>query len=417
MRVLTHVLGYLLVGISAAVVVQSAREALLWETGRQAFDEEQLLELPIRFGGHTIAVHDDQSTDPVHSQEAFPGMLWLTIDREALGPPSRAMVRRGLGDLGRYHLWLAAWRFRERESGRNTLWLARRLQPDPTSRPRFEVVTIQENGTYTTRELGTWHLGESYPLFRATQYIRDSISGAIPLSMLEMAAAPLILLICPVGTFLLGSACVLQPYLAARRRGTRQPTMIDESRHPRSDSAKKQLALLVLIMVIGLTNARCPVLRLSSQSANLAVGCVLLILPVLAPILVLRLDAERLPRVLAALGLTPLVGFSLLLASFAGSCYQRTRTTGVDASLEPIASLSVSGSRLRVYRTNGGATTDFGIVVRHEMTLLPGLLLVRNIFDEYHVAEASLRSVGPNRVEVRTAHGAAVVELRPFVYF
>jgi hypothetical protein len=217
MRTLTLTLGCLLTGVSAAVVVQSARELLLWETGRQAFDEEGLLMQPISFGGHTVTVTDDQPTDPVRSQQEFPGTLWLTLDGEALGRPSRAMVRRGLSDLGRYHLWFDAWRFRERDNGRSTLFLARRLQPEAASSPRFEVVVVQEDGTYSVREFRTWQLAESYPLFRATQFIRDSTSGALPLSMLDMAAAPVILLICPLGTFLVGSACLLTSYLLARR--------------------------------------------------------------------------------------------------------------------------------------------------------------------------------------------------------
>jgi len=170
-------------------------------------------------------------------------------------------------------------------------------------------------------------------------------------------------------------------------------------------------------MLLGLLMMGVPVVRFTSQAANLAFGCAVFTLPVFAPILVLRLDAERLPRILVALGLTPLVGFSLLLALLTGSCLQDTRAAGVDTSFEPIAVLSLSGSHLAAYHTNGGATTDFGIVVRHEMRLLPGVLLVRNVFDEYHVADATLRLLGPRRVEIRTAGGATVVQLRRFVYF
>jgi hypothetical protein len=160
-------------------------------------------------------------------------------------------------------------------------------------------------------------------------------------------------------------------------------------------------------MFIGLANDGCPVLRFSSQAANLAFGCVLLALPVFAPVLVLRLDAERLPRIVAALALTPFVAFSLLLASFTGSCYQDTRATGVDSSFEPIASLPLSRSQLRVYCTNGGATTDFGIVVRHEMRLLPGLLLVRNVFGEYHTTEAACCRLSPCRSDLYRHHIAS----------
>ena len=190
-----------------------------------------------------------------------------------------------------------------------------------------------------------------------------------------------------------------------------------DSRTVRGRRAQRELASLGVVTLFGFFMMGFPVVRFTSPAANFAFGCAVFTLPVFAPILVLRLDAERLPRILAALALTPLVGFSLFVALLTGSCLQDIRAAGVDASFKPVAVLPLSGSHLTAYRTNGGATTDFGIVVRHEMRVLPGVLLVRDVFDEYHAADASLRLVGPDRVEVRTAHRGTVVQLRRFVYF
>jgi hypothetical protein len=212
MRNVTLGLAYLLIALSVAVIVQSGREYLLWERGAREYEERFVSELPFAFAGHTFSVADDQPTDSVSSQEGSPGTIRVLMDGVPLGSPSRAVVRRGLTDIGRYHLWFDAWQFRERQSGRSTLWLSRRLQPDPGAGPTFEVITIQENGKRSARVLRGWQLGRDYPLFRSTQFIRDGNSTAFPLSMLDALAAPPLLLVCPVGTLILGL------YLAWRMR-------------------------------------------------------------------------------------------------------------------------------------------------------------------------------------------------------
>jgi hypothetical protein len=194
----------LLTALSLAAVVQSAREYLLWEGGRRDYVEVSFLEQPFTFAGHTFTVEDDQPTDSSDSEAQYEGTARLLMDGKPLGAPSRALVRRGRRDLGRYHLWFDAWQFRERAGGRNTLWLARRLQPDSTIGPRFEVITVAEDGAQRTRLLSTWQLGTTYPLFRATQFIRDGTSAAIPLSMLDASIFPPTLLVFPIGTLALG---------------------------------------------------------------------------------------------------------------------------------------------------------------------------------------------------------------------
>lgn len=58
---------------------------------------------------------------------------------------------------------------------------------------------------------------------------------------------------------------------------------------------------------------------------------------------------------------------------------------GIDYSFERITIEPVGdGTNIVGYRTNGGATTDFGMVIRHEWEPVPGLLIVRDLFDKYH---------------------------------
>ena len=58
-------------------------------------------------------------------------------------------------------------------------------------------------------------------------------------------------------------------------------------------------------------------------------------------------------------------------------------THDVDYSFEPVQSIEIEGKHYQVYRTNGGATTSFGIVVREQTKLLPGLFYEKNVYTAY----------------------------------
>jgi hypothetical protein len=124
------------------------------------------------------------------------------MDGRDLGEPSQASVRRGRRDLGRYHTWVDAWRLRDRTTNRTTLWLVRRIHPLSERQTRYEVTTVEQDGTHHTSTLRTWQLGANYPLFRSTQFIRDG--SAIPLSMLGAVIFPPLLIVFPLGTLVLG---------------------------------------------------------------------------------------------------------------------------------------------------------------------------------------------------------------------
>ena len=201
-RVLSLVLGTLLIVVSTAAVVQSMREYILWEKGEQRFSEESFLKLPIQFQGHTVEIRDDQPTDSTPSEKEYEGKVELVMDGKPIGPPS--LVRRGRKDIGRYHLWDDAWLFKDRESGRTSLWLVRRLEPRPGASARYEVTTMADSGSIQTQVLRGWDLGASYPLFRSTQFIRSGILSGVSLSMLDASYFWPILLVFPLGSLVLG---------------------------------------------------------------------------------------------------------------------------------------------------------------------------------------------------------------------
>jgi hypothetical protein len=205
MAKIARVVGITLLGLSGLSVAQTAREIALWELGSRRYAEESPQARAFAFAGHTFGVADDQPLDNTRSQAAFEGRIQPLMDGRPLGPPSRALVRRGLADLGRYHLWYDAWLFRERASGRTTLWLARRLQPTDASGPRFEVVTVDPGGRVQRRVLRPWRLGTEYRLFRATQFVREGTWTVMPLSLdAVIGFVPLFLLVFPLGTAVVG---------------------------------------------------------------------------------------------------------------------------------------------------------------------------------------------------------------------
>lgn len=195
--------GFLLIALSIASVVQSVREVVLWEGGQSRYDERFITQRRFRFAGQSFEVVDEHPYAPRSGEAEVPGTIRLLANGSMIGAPSRAEVRPGHDDLGRYHLWFDARIFRDRRSGDSTLWMARRIGADGSS-PRFEVTTIRADGARTRRLFRTHQLGRSYPLFRTTQFLRGSSFWVVPLSVLDFGIFPPFLLVFPIGTLVFG---------------------------------------------------------------------------------------------------------------------------------------------------------------------------------------------------------------------
>lgn len=82
-------------------------------------------------------------------------------------------------------------------------------------------------------------------------------------------------------------------------------------------------------------------------------------------------------RLIWALWLLPV----LLLASFTALiCVSRLI---FPVGIERVQSVRLGLTTLNAYQTNGGATTSYGMIVRQELQILPGILIVRQLADEY----------------------------------
>ena len=80
---------------------------------------------------------------------------------------------------------------------------------------------------------------------------------------------------------------------------------------------------------------------------------------------------------------------------------------GFDPSFERIAEIKGEHAYHRLYRTNGGATTAFGLVLRKEVPLPLGLKLVTWVRSYYPACDARLERLPSGRARLRVEHHAA----------
>lgn len=87
-----------------------------------------------------------------------------------------------------------------------------------------------------------------------------------------------------------------------------------------------------------------------------------------------------------------------------------------DASFELIKEFEVPHSNVAVYRTNGGATTAFGIVVRQERSL--GFVhLSKVLYSEDRCDDADISASNPGEVSITACSVTKAFRLKPWVYF
>ncbi|WP_434632473.1 hypothetical protein PQ689_11850 [Thermoanaerobacterium thermosaccharolyticum] len=77
-----------------------------------------------------------------------------------------------------------------------------------------------------------------------------------------------------------------------------------------------------------------------------------------------------------------------------------TITLNVNEAFMPIHNIRFESSSVIVYRSNYGATTDYGIVVRQEKEIIKGILLVKNLLRQDHIYDVSIKKLSDNAVEL-----------------
>jgi hypothetical protein len=159
-------------------------------------------------------------------------------------------------------------------------------------------------------------------------------------------------------------------------------------------------SVLLALWVAFVVNWRSPTVRMSAGWLNPVVFLVAMALPTVGLVVVWSLRGptphkEHVRRALAmALCLpaivvsAPLMFLATLDLAFGGVAH------------DPIGRVAVGDSRVVVYRTDGGATTAFGILVRQEHEILPGVLRVAELASAYRAAHARVEVLDRDHVRL-----------------
>ena len=185
------------------------------------------------------------------------------------------------------------------------------------------------------------------------------------------------------------------------------------------------LSVTFFMGTLGIWNWFRPVLRLTSPLANRIALLTLLLIPWFGVWLVWPhvVGWRRAPFVTAVL---PLLGFGALSAGLVGIFdLPYAVLSPSQLGFDPVKRLEFPGSTAVLYLTDCGATCSWGLELRHELQIFPGLLLVRDVAGWYPAHRAVLRRVGPWEIDVVIAPYAnreprareERVRLKPFVYF
>lgn len=153
---------------------------------------------------------------------------------------------------------------------------------------------------------------------------------------------------------------------------------------------------LAVIWVLGMLNFWTPVIRFSSALANTFTFGALQLIPMALLILAL-MRGPWWARLVAGLVLLPIASVTSFLGFAAAVESASIARHGIDRSFEQIEVVPLTAGYLASYRTDGGATTSYGIVIRQECRILPGLLRVRTIWGVYPAFEVRTDLLSPDR--------------------
>ncbi len=140
--------------------------------------------------------------------------------------------------------------------------------------------------------------------------------------------------------------------------------------------------------------------RFENIYANEIVGLILYLLPIYALVLVFKAKFEKKSLKLIFLVVLSLLSIGSLLPISFNLLTLSSIKNGADPSFERMQDMNINSWKIVIYRTNGGATVDFGIVVRAEKSLLPGVYIKHDLIDIYHASDISLSVEGSDSIKI-----------------
>jgi hypothetical protein len=109
--------------------------------------------------------------------------------------------------------------------------------------------------------------------------------------------------------------------------------------------------------------------------------------------------------------------FSLLALAFPVLIFLSMVGGGPISGYEILDSVKLDHSTVIAYRTNGGATTDYGITIVQEMPVVAGIVLAKDLHSGYHEYAAILKVTGPDSILAIIDNNPKEFRVRPFIYF
>ena len=159
----------------------------------------------------------------------------------------------------------------------------------------------------------------------------------------------------------------------------------------------------ILISTFGILFLGCLLgIRFENIYINKIAGLLLYIFPIYVFVLVLKHEFKSKTIKVILSMVFGLFALGILLPIFFSvfNLYSISQNGGVDSTMEKVRALDLRSSRVVVYRINGGATTDFSIVVSVERPVLLGVYIKHDLFKLYHVDDVNLSMVTPSSIKV-----------------
>jgi hypothetical protein len=134
-------------------------------------------------------------------------------------------------------------------------------------------------------------------------------------------------------------------------------------------------------------------LRFSSPRMNYLFMAAVFLIPIILIFIVRRVPSPKISNIGTLIMLPFALSSTLLLAGWIFLMIvwiPGVWLKDVDFSFEKIRQDIINNEKYAIYRTNGGAMTSFGIAVRREKKVLPGLLQVKRICECYPADDVQL---------------------------
>ena len=161
----------------------------------------------------------------------------------------------------------------------------------------------------------------------------------------------------------------------------------------------KFLAIVFLVVVLLLLNTWYPRLRFESSVANYEFAIVLFCFPACLAMVALFARPRWIGISIAVLFvlISPLLAIGLL---FSALDLASTLQHGKDLLMQPCSEVWQGSIRVRAFHIDEWLAGD-GLIVRQEFRLMPGLLLVRDLYQTDHALGGTVSNLSPGVVRIK----------------